>query len=174
MRQSTDCEGFVLKKRLLLNQDLVVTIFTQSLGRINVFAHGVRKITSRRLPQIETGNLIKFVVSRKNERFYLQETKLISGFSEIKKNQEKLNALYTFLFVLEKILPENQKEENVYYVFRSYLINLSKSKDVKLILNIHLNQMLRTLGYIEHDLKNEELMTTLTELIAQKLPQFNI
>ena len=174
MSESHDCEGFVLKKRLLLNQDLVVTIFTRSLGRINVFAHGVRKITSRRLPQIETGNLIKFIVNRKNDRFYLQETKLISGFSEIKKDRKKLNALYTFLFVLEKILPENQKEESVYIVFRTFLIKISKETGPEKILNTYLNKILQALGYSEIVLPEDELISTLEELMAQKLPQFNI
>lgn len=174
MRQSFQSGAFVLKKRSLLNKDLIVTLFTEAYGRINVFAHGARKITSRRLPHIETGNFIKTLLSRKDDRFYLQETKLISGFSEIKKDQDKVNCLYVYLFVLEKVLPEGQKEEKLFRIFKLFLISLSKNRRIDRVLIKYLNQAMVALGYQKGQLPEESLYPFIEQLIGEKLPDFHI
>lgn len=174
MRQSFKTEGFVLKKTVLLNRDLVITIFTESLGLIRVFAHGIRKITSRRSPHIETGNLIKAVIYKKNDKFYLQETILESGFYNIKEDKDKLKAFYIFLFVLEHLIPENENEKKIFSLFKLFLISLSKGKDTQVITNRYLNQVIKSLGYIEKELSPEEINPFIEDLINEKLPKFDI
>ena len=84
MRQSLKTRGFVLKKKPLLNRDIILSLFSEAFGKINVFAHGARTITSRRLSHIDTGNFITAEIDKREGRYYLKETKLISGFSQIK------------------------------------------------------------------------------------------
>jgi len=100
-------EAVVLKKRLLLNQDLLVVLFSESQGKIVVIAKGARKITSKRLPHLETANLINVILNKRKERLYLQESRLISGFSQLKADEKKVTDLYQFFYVIERLLPEN-------------------------------------------------------------------
>src|SRR3989339_1447299 len=124
--KSLKTEAIVLKKRDLLNRDVLISLFSQNLGRLTVFAKGVKKITSRRSPHLQTGDLINVLVSHKNDHYYLQESQLISGFSELKKEEKKVKQLYTFLFVLDRLLPEQQKETKTYNLTKNFLIDLSK------------------------------------------------
>lgn len=173
MRQNfLKTEAFVLKKKNLLNKDLLVFLFTEEKGKISVFAKGARKITSRRLSYLETGNLIKVNLTKKDEIFYLNEVELISGFLKIKENQEKTKFLYQFFFVLEKLLPENQKEKQVYDLTKYFLISISKNSVKNLKILNYLNKLLKKLGYIKNDLDKNQLENFLNNLINEKMPSF--
>jgi DNA repair protein RecO (recombination protein O) len=175
MPRTFKTEAIVLRKRSLLNKDLIVTLFTEKYGKINVFAKGIKKITSRRLPHTQTGNLINVLIHRKEERLYLQESSLISGFSEIKKNQKKINDLYYILFVLERLAPENQKEATLYNLIKRFLIELSGPVGLNnSIVTKYLNKILAVLGYLHKEKTLAELRLIIEEIINEKLPSFDI
>ena len=71
--------GIVLKKTRLPNQNVSLTIFSEQSGKIFIFAYGIRKITSRRLSHLESGNYISFSFRIQDDRKYLSETELIFG-----------------------------------------------------------------------------------------------
>jgi len=167
-------EAVVLKKRLLLNQDLLVVLFSESQGKIVVIAKGARKITSKRLPHLETANLINVILNKRKERLYLQESRLISGFSQLKADEKKVTDLYQFFYVIEKLLPENQKEEQVYHLVKLFLIEMSKSKETRGLLTDYFNQLLKILGYIKKNYSQEQLQEIISDLIDEKISSFNI
>lgn len=175
MKRTIKTEAIVLRKRSLPNQDKIVTLFTKELGKVNVFAKGIKKITSRRLPHVQTANLINCVLYKKNDRFYLQETSLISGFSQIKKDQSKLHLLYQVFFVVERMLPDHQNEAAVYRLVMSFLIELSgsQSQESSLLLK-YLNKILKLLGYAKEDKSYNELMSDIEEIIHEKMPSLHI
>ncbi len=171
MKRTLKTEAIVLRKRSLPNQDKIVTLFTKELGKLNVFAKGIKKITSRRLPHVQTANLINTVLYKKDDRFYLQETTLLSGFSQIKKDKFKINLLYKYIFVLERLLPDSQIETAVYKLLKIFLVELSRKDqlDNAMIAN-YLNKTLRLLGYSKEDKSLNELTSTIEEIIHEKMP----
>lgn len=175
MSKTLKTEAIVLRKRSLLSKDSLVTLFSKDLGKINVFAKGAKKITSRRLPHIQTANLINVVISQKGDRFYLQETSLISAFSQIKKNHAKIQSLYLFFFVLERLLPEHQIENDPYIALKSFLITLSDRQDNNTqILTKYLNKILQFFGYLKEKKTLDELTPFIQEIIREKIPRLHI
>lgn len=175
MTMTVKTEAIVLRKRSLLNKDTIITLFSKDFGKLNVFAKGIRKITSRRLPHTQTGNLINILIHKKDDRLYLQETALISGFTEIKKNQKKINELYFILFVLERLAPENQKETTLYNLAKKFLIDLSLTAvSDRSIVTKYLNKILIILGYLHKEKTLDELRLIIEEIINEKLPEFAI
>jgi len=172
--RSFKTEALVLRKKSLLHKDILISLFSETDGKVNVFAKGVKKLTSRRSPHLQTGNLINVQLHKKNDRIYLEESSLISGFSELKKDREKINILYQFFFVLERLLPEHQKEEVVYNLTKSFLIKLSKSVSNYDILAVYFNKLLKLLGYTKQSHEIIELGAIISELINEKLPSFSI
>ncbi len=166
-------EAIVLRQRHRLKKDTIVTLFTQRYGRLKVFAFGIKKITSRRLSHLQTGNLVTALIYKKDGHFYLQETQLLSGFSQIKNNQQKISYLYFFLFVLDRLLPEGQKEGLIYQWAKKFLITLSKEPNFNnLILNQYLNKTLMLLGYLKEEKSFDEACLLIEELIHEKIPYF--
>lgn len=164
-------EGIVLRKRSLPNQDLIIDFFSKEKGKLIIFAKGIKKITSRRLPHTQTGNLINTVIYKKDDRLYLQETTLISGFSEIKKNQQKMDDLYFILFVVDRLAPENQKEPLLYNVLKKFLIDLSRTAvNDRLLVTRYLNKLLIILGYLHTEKPLDELRAFIENIIEEKLP----
>lgn len=175
MKRTIKTEAVVLRKRSLPNQDVIVTLLTKELGKINTIAKGIKKITSRRLPHTQTANLINTVIYKKAERFYLQQSNLISGFSEIKKNQEKVRILYIYFFAIERLLPENQVEDSVYKLTRQFMIDLSRIQNSDdSILTDYLNRLLTILGYIKEKKSDLELFKAIEEIIHEKIPELHL
>ena len=163
-------QGFVLKKKILLEQDFLVTIFTQELGKITAIAKGARKITSRRISHLQTANLIKLHVSDFHDIFYIQSTELISGFIKV-RTIEKQDIIYLYFYILDKMLPERQAEEVLYSYTKRLFIELSKdSQDPKEILHAILQKTLMNMGYIQHQKTFSELIALVEQNIEEKLP----
>jgi len=149
-------EGIVLSKKNLLNEDKLITIFSQNYGKIVLLGKGVRKIISRRLSHLETGNFIKFSFYKKDNYFYLRETEVIYGYSKIKRSNEKINQLYLLFFILNKILPENQKEQAIFSKTLNILKDLNNREDVDVERVRHyLNDILIIDGFINKDETNK-------------------
>jgi DNA repair protein RecO len=172
MKGSFKDEAFVLKKRALLNRNILIDLFTREHGHIVVIAYNAGKLTSRRGPHLETGNLIKIEAVKKAERFFLSETTLVSGFSQIKDDKAKTDHLYLFLYFLEHILPEGVKEDEVFNLFKSYLVLLTKEGEIKGVTRAYLNRVLQKLGYLQKSLSDMELNDFIEDLIGEKLPSF--
>lgn len=164
-------EAIVLRKRSLPNQDCIVDLFSKEKGKLIVLAKGIKKITSRRLPHTETGNLIKVVLHAQDNRLYLQQSELISAFSKIKEDEKKLPFFYFSLFLTDRILPEQQKEEDIYQKTLRFFITLSQEEKFNIsYLTKWTNKIMRLLGYIHEDKPYEELRTFIENIIEEKLP----
>jgi len=173
MRKFLRTQAFVLKKKPMLEKNLRLTLFTQKYGKMALFAYGIKSIKSRRLSHIETGNLIEAIIEERKEGYYLKESQLISSFFLIKKNPPKLRVLYLFLFILDRLLPENQKEEKAYWLTYDFYKGLAKMErlDKKFFFK-YSNKLLITLGYLEKELKSEELLSFVEDLINEEIPSF--
>lgn len=168
-------EAFVLKKKNLPTRDFIVTFFTKEHGKVSAIAKGIKSITSRRAGAIQTGNLVRVVVSSKGDRRYLQEATLVSAFSNLKKEERKLSATYLCFFILDRLLPEGEPEYALYQAAKKYLVGLSREKELDHArLEDFLNQVLRTLGYIDQSQDLAQLKRVVEEVIGQKVPYFVI
>ena len=164
-------EGFVLKKRILLEQDILVTVFTQEFGKVTAMAKGARKITSRRSAHLQTGNLINLNLSESHDMYYIQSSELISGFMQI-KNEKQLNIRYLFFFILDKLLPERQEELPLYKLTKHFCVDVSAgTKEPALILRDTLQKTLQYLGYVQDQKSLQELLQLAEDNIEEKLPR---
>lgn len=151
MRQSQSIdEGLVLRKVVIDDNNLLLTLLTKSRGKLTVKAYGVKKITSHRISHLETGNYIRFSCSKYHDRLTLGETELMWGYSEIKNSATKLEALYMLFVILNKILPEEQAEDESFNLVIRYLKRLNNTKEV--VVNGFddvLKSILLSLGYLD-------------------------
>jgi len=174
MGQVFKTDAVLLNKKSLLGKNILLTVLTKDLGKIKTFAFGVKKITSRRQSFLQTGNLLKIIIEKRKERFYLKEVNLISGFLSIKEDQKKWYFFYFYFYILERILPENVKDEKNYQLTLNFLISLSKKQFDFDDLNFYLNQLLKNLGYLNQQQSLGENIITIEKIIDEKLPKFTL
>lgn len=125
MKRHFKDEGLIIKKLPLADEDLLVTVFSSSGAKMTFRGYGVKKLTSRRLSHFEIGNYIHFSYYKKDDRAVLGETELLYGHSKIKQNNHKVNVMFLLFFVLNKILPEDQYEENIFKLTANFLRDLN-------------------------------------------------
>lgn len=143
-------EGLVLKKFILSDNDLLLTLLTKSRGKRIIRAYGVKKITSRRISHLETGNYIRFSLNKYHDRVTLGETELMWGYSEIKNSASKMELLYMLFVVLIKILPEEEAEEETFALVVNFLKKLNNEKEIaSQSFDSTLNSLLLSLGYLD-------------------------
>lgn len=169
--RTLETEGFVLRRRVLRGQDSAYTLFTADLGKLRVIAKGVKKITSKRAPHLQTGNYVVFLLTHSNEQYYLQDTKLKSGFLSLKDSRLKLEQIYLFLFVLDRLLAENQPEAEIFNLTRSFFVTLGKQQKEESIVYTYLNDLLRILGYLSQPVEKEEVLQVIEKQINEKIPE---
>ncbi|OGK38322.1 DNA repair protein RecO [Candidatus Roizmanbacteria bacterium RIFCSPHIGHO2_12_FULL_41_11] len=171
MSATIKTEALILKKNALLRKDVLVTLFTQEKGKLRVVAKGLKTLTSRRSPHVQTGNLLEVIVSSGSRGYYLQTTNLISGFGLLKKEPFKLEYLYTYFFMLDRLLPEEQPEPVVYIQTKQLLIDLSKShRPHSFDFEQYVFMLLLRLGYIHEKKPLNQLMRMVEEIIQEKIP----
>lgn len=165
-------EGLVLTKKNLLRNDKFVIIFSQDFGKITLLAKGVKKIKSKRLSHLETGNYIKFSFYKKGERLYLRETELLWGHSKIKSSRRKLQLLYLAFLILNKILPEEQKEAKIFERTLLFLKNLNNQSANIDKLKAYLGDLLVSSGFVGLEKLEDpafNIFRYLEELIGQRI-----
>ncbi|OGK29275.1 DNA repair protein RecO [Candidatus Roizmanbacteria bacterium RIFCSPHIGHO2_02_FULL_40_9] len=121
-------QGIILKKRSLLNNIVRITIFSEHHGKIVLSAYGIKKINSRRLSHLETGNFLKFSFQEKDSFFSLRETETMYGYSKIKSSPEKLHTMYLIFFILNRVLPEMEPEEATFSLTKNFLKKLNNKE----------------------------------------------
>ncbi len=169
-------EAFVLKNQSYLESDYLTTFFTKKLGKVKVFSKGVKKITSRRLAYLDTGNFVEIILRKKNDLFYLEKIELKSGLLTIKNNKQKISLLLLFLFFLDRLLPEAQQEQRIYFLAKKYIFQLVLAKEddnsLKKLSTKFYNQLLQSLGFSDRELNLIEIKKTIEEIINEKIPLF--
>ncbi len=163
-------KGIVLSSKILPSDDVIYTILTEENGKIRVYGKGVKKTSSKRRPHLQTGNLISVILRRSHETYYLQETTLVSAFSQIKQSSSKLSWLYALLFMIDRLAPEMEQDLKIYNALQKFMINVSKEDNGLEQFTKSANQVLNALGYTSEELPLSDLKEMFTELTNQKLP----
>jgi DNA repair protein RecO len=174
MKTKTKATAFVLRKKALPQRDYFVVLLTKELGKIHCIAKGSRSLTSKRSPHLQTGNLIEVQLSQFAGNFMVEETSLSTGFGKIKNNLTRLNYLYTYFFVIDKLLPVEAEEERIYKLTMNFLSALSDRE----IFTIHetlqyLRRAVLILGY-EYSGSESGLFNYIEEIINTKIPYRDI
>ncbi|HBP51152.1 MAG: repair protein RecO protein [Candidatus Shapirobacteria bacterium GW2011_GWE1_38_10] len=108
--------GVVINKQKRKEGDLLTTIFTPNLGKINCIAKGAQSLKSRRLGHLEIGTLIKASLYEKNSYYWLSETESISSFLHTSSSLSQIALLFYFLEIVNTLLPLGQKEPQLYQI----------------------------------------------------------
>lgn len=124
---STTTEGLILKRKNFGEADRVVTILTSRFGKISVIAKGVRRITSRRAGNVEVLNRVRLHLFKSTKNFNLQEAESIEVFATLKENLTLATTAFHIIELVDRLVPEEQVNPQVYELTVSILQILEKN-----------------------------------------------
>ena len=121
-------EALVINKQSRKEGDLLITLLTPSLGKINCLARGVKTLKSRRLGHLEIGTIIKTSLFDNNSFYWLSETESISAFLHTSSSLSQINLLFYFLEIVNKLLPFEQKQSELYQIVIGGVESISQNR----------------------------------------------
>ncbi|MGQ9845661.1 MAG: DNA repair protein RecO, partial [Caldisericia bacterium] len=121
-------KGFILKKLPIKEDDLLIFLFTDMLGKIVVKAKSATKINNRWTRIIETLNLIDTNIYKRRDYLYLTESKVIDSFFPIKKDFNKSIIAFHLIDIIDKTQVDNNPNINIFNLITNTL-NLIKAKN---------------------------------------------
>lgn len=118
----------VINKNRQKEGDLLITLFTPTLGKISCLAKGVQSLKSRRLGHLEIGSIIKVSLYEKNSYYWLSESESISSFLHSSSKLNQINLLFYFLEIVNALLPREQKQPELYQIIIKVIDAISKNQ----------------------------------------------
>ncbi len=135
MERYRNTSGIIIKIKTVKESDLLVTLLTSDMGKINVLAKGAKNIKSKRLGSLQLGNTVKIHLYQKNEFLWLSEISTITQFLRDKKNLTQLNLLFYFLEILNEIVADNQHLEGIFPIVSNLIQSINDNHFEKFIQN---------------------------------------
>lgn len=120
--------GVILSSNNFGDSDKFFTVFTRELGLLNVIGKGIRKLNSKRSPSLDTCNLTLLNLSQTRDGYYyVNEAKLVDGFSNIKSSLVVSGWVYYILEVLKNVSAAGQED----FLMFDNLVSTLKALDKK-------------------------------------------
>lgn len=162
--KSYKVEGIVIKRKSFGEADRLLTIFTKKYGKIKVLAKGVRRITSRRGPNVELFNQVGLEIHEGRTFDILIEAQVVNTFQSIRKNLDLVGLAFHVCEVVDGLCPEKAAHPRVYDLMLEVLNEL----DHGLIQTFEKN-VLQELGYITNEHKEFNTTLFIENILERKL-----
>ncbi len=140
-------EGIVLARKNYSEADKILRVLSRKHGKISLLAKGVRRPKSRKRAYIEIFNRINFSAASSKGMNIITEVEIIDTFSDFKKNLKKVALAYFFVEIVDKVIREGEKNEEIYNILLSFLNKLRSNESLKKIRREFVLNTLVSLGF---------------------------
>lgn len=142
-------KGIVIAAANSADNDKVLTILTEDLGKISVFCKGAKKNKGALLNVTEYLAFSDFIIFKSpNDKYSLNSAEVIELFYNLRMDIEKLNYATVMTRIIYDTIQENQYSEEILQLLLNSLYVLSNTdKNCDLILSIFEIRVLALLGF---------------------------
>lgn len=162
-------KGIILKKTVLNDNDILLTIFTREYGLMKIVYFGINKSTKKEKLSIDIFSYSEFVLKTKKNlenntiNTRMEEVSLIKDYRNLKQNIYSLNFLIYISYILINICFENKSEIEIYERLMKLLDffsnNMINSKNgMNMYIAFYLIRTIDDLGIYDMDeMENEKI-----------------
>jgi DNA repair protein RecO (recombination protein O) len=158
MQETYGTKAIILGRRPFRECDTMVSVFCLDNGKLELVARGTKKPNSKLAGHIEPISLSNIMIARGRQYDYLAAAVNENSFVNIKNDFDKLSIAGRAVGVFEKLVKENEKDNNLFNLLFSFLniLNSCKLKVVscKLLFNFFILKFISELGYKPEELYN--------------------
>jgi len=120
-------EGIIIRETPVSENDKFLTVLTPELGKISVYANGVRNIKS---PYLNTSQLLcynEFMLTEKKGKLWLKEIASIERFEPLRSDIELFTLTQYFMEVVNDVCMDEEPENDMYNLILNVLVLLCKN-----------------------------------------------
>ena len=141
-------KGIVIRESTYKDNDKIITILTDSIGKVSVIAKGAKKTNSPYLASSQYLVYSEFVLYQNTGYFYLNSASVINTFYNLRIDLDKLQIVFELTKLINSVTDENQDCERILKLFLNTIYALDKiDKDKKLIVNAFKIKLFTLLGF---------------------------
>ncbi len=139
-------QGIVIKRMNFGEADRILTILTESQGKIKAIAKGSRKILAKLGGSLEPFCLVDFIFHEGKSFYIVTSAVVIKHFEKIHTDIDKTSKAFYIGELLDKFIEVGQKHPEVFHLFAKYLENLENADD-KILIPVFSAKILEALGF---------------------------
>ena len=133
----TKIKGIVIKETPYKDNDKIITILSDELGKISVIAKGAKKTNSPNLASSQYLVYSEFVLYKSTNYYYINSSEVLNMFYNLRVNFDKLEIAFELTKIIYNVTDENQDTSNILKLLLNTLYVLDKlNKDEKLVVAI--------------------------------------
>lgn len=140
-------KGIILRKTNFGEADQLVSIFTDTEGKIKVKAKGVRRLFSKNRGHLDLFSYSDLVIAKGKELDTLVSASTIESFKNIKADLKKTALAYYFAELCDKLTAEKEENRKVFDLLLEVLRFLDKAKLISIVARYFELNLLAALGY---------------------------
>ncbi len=141
-------KGIVIREVAYKDNDKIITILTDTLGKVSAIAKGAKKTNSQFLASSQYLVYSEFVLYQNTGYFYLNSASVINTFYNLRVDLDKLQVVFDMTKIINSVTDENQDCDKILQLFLNTIYVLDKyDKDKKMITNVFKIKLFAILGF---------------------------
>lgn len=151
MDDNIKTQGIVIKSTKFKENSKILTVFTRELGEISIMAQGAMKPNSKALVYSEVFSQSEFILKKGKNFYYILSADLIDSHYYLRESIDAMAIGFYFLDLVDKSIPEAEKNEKIYNMIIVALDNLRNNiiNHLDLVLGFEL-KLISLIGYKPH------------------------
>ena len=141
--------GIVVKARHCKDNDMMLTVISEDMGRISVFAKGIKSLKNKSHASAANLSLSEFILKPKGDIYVLSEASLCESFYGLRNSIETLSEAVYFAALSEAVSAEGMEAKDTLKLLLNSLYFLEHGKkdifDIRLMFEI---KTLKSAGFL--------------------------
>ena len=141
-------KGIVIKETTYKENDKIITLLTDKLGKISCIARGAKKTNSPILANSQYLVYSEFVLYKSKKFYYINTGEVINTFYNLRIDFDKLNLIFELTRIINSVTDENQDTEKILQLFLNTIYVMEKqNKDINVVIAIFKIKLFVLLGF---------------------------
>ena len=160
-------KAIVIRETTYKENDKIITLLTDSLGKISCIARGSKRTNSPLLASSQYLVYSEFVLYKSKKFYYVNSAEVINTFYNLRVDFDKLNKIFEMTKIINNVTDENQDTNSILKLFLNTIYAIDTfDKDINLLIAIFKIKLFSILGFAprvsvcancNNDLENNEI-----------------
>ena len=150
-------KAIVLSRRDFREHDQVISVYTKDLGKQDLLARGIKKITSKNSAYLEPFSFVDIEIIKGKELDYIGSVQPVNYFKNIRQDLQKSLKAQLVVGLINRVVQVEEKDEKLFLLLKSWLEFLDNyivissetkcSREISLIIDGFIIKFLYLLGF---------------------------
>lgn len=140
--------GLIIREVSVGDSDKLITVLTETMGKITVSCKGVRSIKSKRIAASQLFSYGELLLSVRGSRYYLSDAYVENSFFELGTSLEKLSLAQYFCQVVSCVTVENEDQRDILsLILNSLYVLCHQNKNTDLVKAVFEMRLCALIGF---------------------------